>query len=84
MKLIICSVRDRATEVFSRPFYVATAAQAIRTFTDEVNRSADDNQFNKHPNDFDLYELGLFNDETGSTDDLALPRLLISGVNAKL
>jgi len=83
MKLIVCSVRDKATEVFSRPFYVATAAQAIRTFTDEVNRQGDDNQFNKHPTDFDLYELGSFNDEDGHTDCIN-PRLLITGVNAKL
>ena len=65
MNLFIVSVKDRAADVFNRPFFVPHRNVAIRDFTDEVNRSAVDNQLNKHPDDFDLYLLGEFNDNTG-------------------
>ncbi len=65
MNLFVVSVKDRAADVFNRPFFVPHRNVAIRDFTDEVNRSAADNQLNKHPDDFDLYLLGEFNDNTG-------------------
>lgn len=65
MNLFVVSVKDRAADVFNRPFFVPHRNVAIRDFTDEVNRSAVDNQLNKHPDDFDLYLLGEFNDNTG-------------------
>jgi len=60
----VISVKDRAAEVFNRPFFVPHRNVAIRDFTDEVNRVAADNQLNKHPDDFDLYCIGQFNDVT--------------------
>ena len=60
----IVSVKDRAADVFNRPFFVPHRNVAVRDFTDEVNRSAADNQLNKHPDDFDLYFLGTFDDNT--------------------
>jgi len=65
MILFVVSVKDRAADVFNRPFFVPHRNVAIRDFTDEVNRSAADNQLNKHPDDFDLYLLGEFNDANG-------------------
>jgi hypothetical protein len=62
---IIVSVKDRAAGAFGRPFFVPSVGIAIRSFADEVNRQADDNQMNKHPDDFDLYDLGTYDDETG-------------------
>jgi hypothetical protein len=66
MILFVVSVKDRAADVFNRPFFVPHRNVAIRDFTDEVNRVAGDNQLNKHPDDFDLYLLGEFNDSSGS------------------
>jgi len=60
----VVSVKDRAADVFNRPFFVPHRNVAVRDFTDEVNRSAADNQLNKHPDDFDLYILGTFDDNT--------------------
>ena len=65
MKRIVVAVRDRAADTFGSPFYVVAIGQAIRSFSDEVNRRADDNQLFQHPEDFDLYELGVFDDSTG-------------------
>jgi hypothetical protein len=64
LHFIIC-VKDRAADVFNRPFFVPHRNVAIRDFTDEVNRVAADNQLNKHPDDFDLYLMGQFNDNLG-------------------
>jgi hypothetical protein len=66
MILFVVSVKDRAADVFNRPFFVPHRNVAIRDFTDEVNRVAGDNQLNKHPDDFDLYLLGEFDDSSGS------------------
>lgn len=76
MHLFVVSVKDRAADVFNRPFFVPHRNVAIRDFTDEVNRSAVDNQLNKHPDDFDLYLLGEFNDNTGEFS-ISQPQVLV-------
>ena len=62
---IACAVKDSAVQAFNRPFFVPTTAVATRSFTDEVNRNATDNQMFAHPDDFELWEVGRFDDETG-------------------
>lgn len=62
---IACAVKDSAVQAFNRPFFVATTAVATRSFTDEVNRNAPDNQMFAHPDDFELWEVGRFDDESG-------------------
>lgn len=61
----VVSVKDRAADVYNRPFFVLHLNVAIRDFTDEVKRVASDNPLNKHPDDFDLYLLGEFDDNSG-------------------
>lgn len=57
------SVRDRATISFLDPFFVNHKGMAERMFADAVNDPA--TPLNKHPEDYDLYELGTFDDGTG-------------------
>lgn len=64
MKSIFC-VKDRATDVFLNIFTEQTANAAIRAFGDAVNSQGSDNGFNKHPDDFDLYLLGSFDEDSG-------------------
>ena len=83
MILTIVSIKDRAADAFMRPFFVPTANMAIRSFMDEVNRDAADNQMFAHSDDFDLYEIGIFDDSTGritSYDDM---KVLMLGKQAK-
>jgi len=75
--MAIVAVRDRKADCFSRPFFAQTTAAAIRSFADEVNRSAEDNQYYKHPEDYALYELGQYDDSEGSINTHPLPKLLI-------
>ena len=75
MRLIMCAVRDRAADAYARPMFVPSVGIAIRSFSDEVNRKADDNQMYNHADDFDLYELGEYDDETAKFIILDTPKL---------
>jgi len=60
----VVSVKDRAIDAYNRPFIVPTIGAAIRSFTDEVNRK--ESEMFAHPEDFDLYDMGTFCDQTGT------------------
>ena len=62
----VVSIRDRASDLYSAPIFVASLGAAIRSFGDEVNRKAENNQLNSHPEDFDLYLIGEWNDESAA------------------
>jgi hypothetical protein len=76
MKMVIVSIKDTAADAFGRPAFVATEGVALRQFQDEVNRASDDNQLYKHPQDFHLYNLGLFDDVTGMFELMETPKLI--------
>jgi len=79
----VISVKDRAADVYNRPFFVPHRNVAIRDFTDEVNRDVADNQLSKHPDDFDLYLLGLFDDNAGCFITEDTPVVLVRGKDVK-
>lgn len=65
MKRAVCAVYDSAVNTYGQPFFVPAVGAALRSFVDEVNRKAQDNQLNAHPEDFVLFHLADFDDETG-------------------
>lgn len=74
MKYAVCAVKDRAVNAYNRPIYVPTVGVAIRSFTDEVNRK--DSELQNHPEDYDLYEIGQWDDETAIYISLEAPRVI--------
>ncbi|QXP07842.1 MAG: nonstructural protein [Arizlama microvirus] len=80
----ICTVKDRAADAFGRPMFVPSTGVAIRSFSDEINRNNVDNQLYNHPDDFDLYELGQFDDNTGLFVLHDQPKLLSLGKQVKI
>ncbi|WNK14014.1 MAG: nonstructural protein [Microvirus sp.] len=64
MKLYVVSVRDRKAMVFGQPQVVNNIPAAIRSFQDQVNDPAS-GVLSKHPDDFDMYLLASYDDETG-------------------
>jgi len=76
MKMVIVSILDTAAGAYGRPAYLASEGVAVRQFQDEVNRASDDNQLYKHPDDFQLYYLGTFDDNSGAFDLLASPKMI--------
>lgn len=79
MKLVILAVHDRAVDAFMTPMFMQSIGQAVRSFTDEVNRPAEDNILYKHPEDYDLFELGTFDSNTGKFDMREDPRQVAIG-----
>jgi len=68
MQHVICAVKDTAAQTFGRMFQVNHGNAAIRSFSDEVNRPGQGDQQNdlfSHPDDFELYELGIYDDQAG-------------------
>lgn len=83
MRQVIVSVRDAKSETYMRPWFVTTAGAAIRAFSDEVNRNEKENTLNQHPEDFALYEIGLFDDNEGKIYHYDVPKLLIHADQVK-
>ena len=81
---VIVSVKDSAAEAFGRPMYLQSIGVAIRSFTDEVNREDKDNQLFNHPDDFDLYELGVFDDSIGKYELRDNPTVIVRGKDVKI
>lgn len=77
MKLQIVAVKDRALDTFMRPFYVPALGAAIRSFGDEINRV--EGEMYKHPDDFDLFHLGTWDDNTGEFQNLGMPMQIAIG-----
>jgi len=61
----VVSVFDRAAQLYGQPVFVQAPGVAVRSFGDEVNRPGVENQMHQHPDDFDLFLLGQFDDESG-------------------
>lgn len=78
--IVICSVRDRALDAFMTPVFVPAIGLALRSFSDEVNRS--DSPMFAHPEDYDLYQIGVFHDDTGNITPHP-PRMVAVGKDVK-
>lgn len=83
MRKVICAVRDAKAEVFGRPIFVNTVGEAVRIFTDEVNRTSSDNVYANHPEDFALYELGTFDDNSGLINALPIVKIIVQADQLK-
>lgn len=80
MKLKVFSVRDEKVEAFMTPFYGRARGEAMRSF---LNAVADEgHQFAKNADDYVLYEIGEFDDQSGLMIP-AEPVRVISGLEAR-
>lgn len=66
MSKAVCCVFDSAVQAFSQPFFTRAVGEALRSFTDEVNRADAANALYQHPEDYTLYVLAMFDDELGT------------------
>jgi len=79
---IIVSVKDSAAQAFGRPIFVPSTDVAVRSFRDEINRKDSAEDMAKHPEDFELYELGSFDDSNGAIAVIE-PRLVARAKDLK-
>ena len=83
MVKVIVAIKDRAADAYMQPWFVPTPAMAVRSFMDEVQREAVDNQLFHHSDDFDLYEIGIFDDSNGRITSHEDMKVLMLGKQAK-
>jgi len=79
----MCSVLDMVAQQYGRPFFAVSEGSAIRGFSDEVNRPSE-SVISQHPNDFQLFHVGTFDDESCVISLNSAPRLMISGAQIKV
>jgi len=72
---IIVAMKDNAVNVFNNPVFLRNPAEAVRGVTDEVNDPK--TELHKHHKDYDLYQLGLFDEETGQITGLERPERIV-------
>ncbi|WNK14496.1 MAG: nonstructural protein [Microvirus sp.] len=65
MEYLVFAIRDQAVNSHMVPMFFLTKGQAVRAFSDEVNRKDPNNNLNRHPEDFVLYHLGTYDDYSG-------------------
>lgn len=71
VKLEIFSVRDSKAELFITPFHAPTIAAGLRMFESAVNTV--DGQFFQHADDYTLFHIGTFSQDSGILVPLATP-----------
>lgn len=65
-KLVMYSVFDRLTGLYSTPFLAVSDDVAFRTVADQLNFGM--SEFRKHSDDLDLYKIGSFDIYTGELE----------------
>ena len=63
----IYAIFDNKAKAYMAPFTTVNAETAIRTFREHANNP--ETVFARHPNDFCLFEIGTFDDQTGIVDN---------------
>ena len=78
----IYTINDSKAAFYGQPFYARSNGEAIRTFEGAVRTDTPDNQLNKYPADFSLFEIGEFDEQTGKITAID-PKHLVNGLDFK-
>lgn len=81
MKQKAYSIRDQKSEIFNLPFFAKTHGEAERNFGAVVNDEK--TVVGQHPEDFDLYHIGEYDDNLGQFEPLDTPQVIIKAVQLK-
>lgn len=74
------TVYDTKSEAYMQPFFQNAKGQAIRAFEDSCNDP--NHPFSKHPGDYVLFEIGAYDDQSGTMID-AINENLGNGIEYK-
>lgn len=81
MELKIYSIRDSKAEIYNAPFFQKTHGEAERSFKTLANDQK--STVCQHPEDFDLWYLGVYNDRTGTIQSLETPQHIAKAISMK-
>lgn len=76
MKLKVFAIKDSKIEAFKNPIFLNSQGEAIRALTDEVENPQ--SLFHKYSEDFTLYELGTYDDQTATFEQHETPLVVIN------
>lgn len=82
MKLTIVTIKDDASGAFSTPVFTASKGIALRSIKQEVNNPKNGDIYN-YPEQFHMYYIGTFDDETGEFEQPKQPELMVDLVTLK-
>jgi len=77
MKLHVYTIYDVASGIYMRPFFQQTDGQATRSFSDIALDA--DHEIGKHPEDYTLFRIGQYNDNTGKLEG-EIPEKIITAL----
>lgn len=63
MKFVVLSLYDSKVRAFAQPFVSPSEEAGMRSVVDEAQRA--DSMLHRHPEDFQLMRLGVFDDQDG-------------------
>lgn len=79
MEMKMFSIRDAKAECFNQPFFSKTHGEAERNF---IQLAKDQKSFvSQFPDDYDLYFVGTYDDQTGTLRPLDTPQHVAKAVN---
>lgn len=81
MILHIVVMRDIVANVFAQPAFTPNLGGAIRAFGDQCRDKSAQNLVGQHPADFELYELGTYDDTNASFKLHEAPKQIAVGAN---
>ena len=73
------TIRDSKGEVFNTPFFQKTHGEAERSFKELVNDQQ--SMVAKYPDDYDLYYIGEYNQDTGVLRPTDTPQHVAKAIN---
>jgi len=79
MLLKMFSIRDQKAETFNSPFFQSTHGEAERAFRTAVHDSK--TQLHQYPEDFDLYFLGEYDNQSGVISPLDTPQHMVKAIS---
>lgn len=78
MQLKIFSIYDTKAEWYSQPFFARANGEALRSFINIINDKK--HPIGQHPQDYALFEIGLWDDQTAKIEMLKAPIALGNGI----
>ena len=83
MKLYMVAIRDIKADLWARPTYTPSLGASVRDFGDQCQKQDEQNLLYTHPEDFELYHIGEFDDSNGKIEQLQQPKQIAAGSNYK-
>lgn len=81
MTLRVYSIRDAKAEVFNQPWFAKTHGEAERNFM-QLARD-EKSMVGQFPEDYDLYFIGTYCEQTGVIESLDTPQHILKAVSVK-